>query len=41
MEIKEPEKENSYVHVTMDVEVYLNLCTLHQSFTTQNKKAVF
>ena len=41
MEIKEPEKENSYFHVTMNVEVYLNWCTLCQSSTTQTKNAAF
>ena len=38
---KEQEKENSYFHVTMNVEVYLNWCTLHQSSVTQNKNTAF
>ena len=37
MEVKEPEKENSYFHMTVNGEVYLNWCTLNQSSTKQKK----
>lgn len=37
MEVKEPEKENSYFHRTMNGDVHLNWCTLNQSSPKQKK----